>query len=82
MTADTLEKKIALYEHLRTHGQMPQNEPTGLRREVYAMVWRALPPAVKADLAKARESFQTDQYAQIEREALMSLPPYYQLGAH
>ncbi len=82
MTGDMLEKKIALYEHLRTHGQMPQNAPTGLRREVYAMVWRALPTAVKADLAKARESFQTEQYAQIEREALMSLPPYYQRGAH
>jgi hypothetical protein len=43
------------------------------------MAWRAMPSAVKEELSRARTVFKADFHENLERRALMSLPPYQQL---
>lgn len=68
------ERKIELYEHLRTHGWLPSEASEDLRREVYQMAWRAMSPATKQALAQARAEFQVEQHEHLERAALRNLP--------
>lgn len=80
MTATCImDRKIELYEQLRTRGWMADGVPPALRREAYLMAWRAMPSAVKEQLHQARATFHPDQHNYLERKALMSLPPSHQL---
>jgi hypothetical protein len=58
---------------------MQTDESPSLRREVYLMAWRVMPSTVKEELSRARASFRADQHDRLEREALMSLPPYHHI---
>lgn len=80
MTATcVMDRKMELYEQLRTHGWIADNEPSSLRREVYLMAWRVIPSVMKEQLHRARAAFRPEQHEYLERKALRSLPPYHQL---
>lgn len=80
MTATcVIDRKMELYEQLRTRGRIATSEPSALRREVFLMAWRVLPSAVKEQLSQLREGFCPEQHDCLERKALMSLPPYHEL---
>ncbi len=74
-----MDRRMELYEQLRTRGWIADSEPGALRREVYLRAWRVIPSTVKEQLHRARATFRPEQHKCLERKALRSLPPYHQL---